>query len=268
MIIDRNYTMNDNMNDIAIKLLDSGHAKTTGDHWVGNIVSPMYTRLYYIVGGTPYIIVNGEKRCLEVGKCYMFPTGFSFKHACESSMEQLYFHLNLHDFNGTDLLRSANTVMEYTPPDGVISDMLKYMYSTDPVDSLRVKNQIYTSIMTLIDKYGLKLKTVHYSRCVELAMDYIKSHLNLRISISELAANSFVSESTLAKKFKAELGMTIGSYIDDSILFEAEQLLMKSNLTVLQISERFGFCDQFYFSRRFKKKYGETPQKYRKLHLI
>ena len=30
----------------------------------------------------------------------------------------------------------------------------------------------------------------------------------------------------------------------------------------------FGFCDQFYFSRRFKMKYGETPQKYRKLRLI
>ena len=58
--------------------------------------------------------------------------------------------------------------------------------------------------------------------------------------------------------------MTIGNYIDETILFESEQLLTKSELTVLQISEKFGFCDQFYFSRRFKAKYGDTPQKYRR----
>ena len=59
-----------------------------------------------------------------------------------------------------------------------------------------------------------------------------------------------------------------GSKTKGRINIEAEQLLLKSDLTVLQISERFGFCDQFYFSRRFKMKYGETPQKYRKLRLI
>ncbi|MBQ8551322.1 MAG: helix-turn-helix transcriptional regulator [Clostridia bacterium] len=267
MIIDRNYSMNDDINDVRLRLLDSGHAKTN-EEWIGNIVSPMYARLYYIVGGAPYIMKDGEKMRLEVGKCYLFPTGYSFRHACESSMEQLYFHINLNDFNGTDLLRCAHTVMEYTPQEGVIADMLRYAHSSELIDSLRMRQEIYTSLLTLIDKYGIKLKTTHYSRCVVLAMDYIKSHLNLRLAISDLAANSFVSESTLAKKFKAEVGMTIGSYIDDVILFEAEQLLLKSDLTVLQISERFGFCDQFYFSRRFKMKYGETPQKYRKLRLI
>ena len=109
---------------------------------------------------------------------------------------------------------------------------------------------------------------MRYSRCVLLAIEYIKSHLSLQLGIAELAANAFVSESTLAKKFKAEVGMTIGCYIDETILFEAEQLLTKTELSVLEISERFGFCDQFYFSRRFKAKYGETPQRYRKMKPI
>lgn len=271
MFINKNYAIFDNFNDIRLKLLDFGHAKTgIGNHekWGASIVSPMYARLYYIIGGDPYIINNGEKKPLEAGKCYLLPTGYSFRHACESSMEQLYFHINLNDSSGTDLLRSCNTIMEYTPDAKQISQMLEYVYSEDLRDVLALRHEVYTSLLALFDKYQVKFTSPHYSRAVLLAIEYIKSHLSLQLGISELAANSFVSESTLAKKFKNEVGMTIGNYIDDAIMFEAEQLLLKSDLSVLQISERFGFCDQFYFSRRFKLKYRETPQKYRKLRLI
>ena len=48
----------------------------------------------------------------------------------------------------------------------------------------------------------------------------------------------------------------------------AEHLLVSTNLSIQQISERFGFCDQFCFFRRFKEKYGETPQRYRRMRLI
>ena len=35
-------------------------------------------------------------------------------------------------------------------------------------------------------------------------------------------------------------------------------------MPVSEVSERLGFCDQFYFSRYFKKRCGESPLKYRK----
>ena len=44
-----------------------------------------------------------------------------------------------------------------------------------------------------------------------------------------------------------------------------EELLCDTDLSLSEISERFGFCDQFYFSRRFKAKYGETPRDTRKM---
>ena len=39
-------------------------------------------------------------------------------------------------------------------------------------------------------------------------------------------------------------------------------------MQISRISERYGFCDQFYFSRRFKEKFGVTPQKYRKMNSL
>jgi len=266
-IINRNAALCENMNGIKLRILDYGHA-ISNEEWVGNVVSPMYARLYYILGGNPFVIINGEYHKLDIGKCYLFPTGFSFKHACSSSMEQIYFHINLSDSDGSDLLRAAEQMMEFTPTPESIQQLKKYASSEAPADSLRVKQLIYSDLLTLFDKYEIPLVTANYSKCVRLAIKHIKKDINLRLSVKQLAAASFVSESTLSKKFKTEVGTTIGSYIDDLVLFEAEQLLLKTELSVQQISERLGFCDQFYFSRRFKKKYGETPQKYRKLKLI
>ena len=158
--------------------------------------------------------------------------------------------------------------MEFTPTAEMIEKLKNHAAGETPIDSLQVKQMVYSDLLTLFEKYDVPLITANYSKCVRLAVKYIKKNLNLRLSVKELAATSFVSESTLSKKFKTEVGTTVGSYIDGLVLFEAEQMLLKTELSVQQISERFGFCDQFYFSRRFKKKYGETPQKYRKLKLI
>jgi len=35
------------------------------------------------------------------------------------------------------------------------------------------------------------------------------------------------------------------------------------NLTDRQIAERLGFCDEFYFSRRFKQLTGRSPRQFR-----
>lgn len=263
MINEKNCKICDNINSIQLKVLDYGHARS-GCEWIGNVVAPPYARLYYIVGGDPFIIESGQRIPLLVGHCYLMPPGYSFRHACVTSMEQLYFHINLADSSGADLLRSCHGLMDSEPGSERIARLIALASRDDLNSGLMLRQEIYESLLTLIGKYGVKLESTHYSNCVLLAMEYIRSHLSLQLGISELAANSFVSESTLSKKFKSEVGMTIGSYIDEVIIFEAEQLLCKTDLTVLQISERFGFCDQFYFSRCFKAHFGETPQRYRK----
>lgn len=255
------------INAVQLNLLACGHADMTRE-WQGTSVSPMYSRLYYILGGDPYIIKGGERIPLEVGKCYILPTGYSYYYACETSMEQIYFHINLNDFTGQDLLRFADGIMEYTPDKAVAEELLKYVFSKDILDGLKLRQILYTSVLTLLEKNSVRLVMPTYSDCVKLAIEHIKSHLSLDLGIAELAAHAFVSQSTLAKKFRTEVGVTIGRYIDDLIMFEAEQLVRNTEMSVLQISEHYGFCDQFYFSRQFKKKYGKTPQKYRKLRVI
>lgn len=52
-----------------------------------------------------------------------------------------------------------------------------------------------------------------------------------------------------------EAGMSPGKYIDNMIFLKAKQMLSDPALTIGQISRKLGFCDQFYFSRRFKENF-------------
>jgi len=62
-----------------------------------------------------------------------------------------------------------------------------------------------------------------------------------------------------------ELGTTVNNYIDDLILTRAAQMIAEGVLSISAISNRFGFCDQFYFSRKFKAKFGIMPSEYKRL---
>ena len=62
-----------------------------------------------------------------------------------------------------------------------------------------------------------------------------------------------------------ELGTTVNNYIDDLILTRAAQMIAEGQFSINAISNRFGFCDQFYFSRKFKAKFGITPSEYKRL---
>ena len=51
--------------------------------------------------------------------------------------------------------------------------------------------------------------------------------------------------------------------IDEQLVAEIKALLYTSDLSVTQIADRFGFPDQSYLSRFFKRKTGFSPYDYR-----
>ena len=107
MLVEKSAVSCDEVNRIQLQLLDWGHACTARE-WVGDIRDPAYARLYYICTGDPYILFAGHQLPLQPGWWYLLPGGFSFRHACRSRMEQLYFHIQLVDDTGVNLLRRTD----------------------------------------------------------------------------------------------------------------------------------------------------------------
>lgn len=58
--------------------------------------------------------------------------------------------------------------------------------------------------------------------------------------------------------------LSIKQYINAKKTAEIEKLLKTSKRVIKEISDHFGFCNEFYFNTFFKKNAGITPGECRK----
>ena len=123
----------------------------------------------------------------------------------------------------------------------------------------------YVRIMTVCAKY-LTLSnavTVQRPTLTEEAKSYIRDNYDKKLSLGEICDHLACSKSTLVKVFREECGRTVGAYITDVRVAEAEQLLKNGRQSVSEIARITGFCDQSYFSKVFFARHGITPTDYR-----
>lgn len=71
------------------------------------------------------------------------------------------------------------------------------------------------------------------------------------------------SYETFRKKFRAAIGFSPGRFHLDSRIDRAAALLHQGRHTIKEIAAQLGFCDEFYFSRCFKRRFGQSPRNFR-----
>ena len=95
------------------------------------------------------------------------------------------------------------------------------------------------------------------------SIQYIQLHTNVAISVAEVAEAVGISRSHLSRRFKAELGFDISSFIMRCKLEEAKSQLIYTDNSLANSSNYLCFSSQSYFTNVFKSKYGMTPKEYR-----
>lgn len=97
------------------------------------------------------------------------------------------------------------------------------------------------------------------------AVQYIHTHFrDTPIRVSHLAQMAMVSETYFRSRFHAAFHLSPMQYILNLKLEYAAQLLESHLYSVAQVSEKCGFRDVKYFSRRFKKQHGMSPLSFQK----
>ena len=77
-----------------------------------------------------------------------------------------------------------------------------------------------------------------------------------------------VDKSYFYKLFKMWSGISPTQYRNQLRVTAAKDLLIHTNLSIFEISQKIGFDDPYYFSRLFKKEVGLSPAHYRKSKLL
>ena len=111
--------------------------------------------------------------------------------------------------------------------------------------------------------WGNLTKSEEVEDPIETVKKMIAENLGTEISRDELAAAVYLNPDYLTRRFKQETGLSLSDYIIEKRVALAKRLLLKTELSIVEISEKAGFSYSSYFVRLFRKKTGITPQQYR-----
>ena len=98
---------------------------------------------------------------------------------------------------------------------------------------------------------------------VKNALNYIEENYTQKLTLSEVAEKTYVSQWHLSKLLNRHTGQSFSDILNHVRIEHAKELLKDPALRIGDISEQVGFLDLAHFSRVFKKQEGVSANEYR-----
>ncbi|MED2082388.1 AraC family transcriptional regulator [Brevibacillus formosus] len=104
--------------------------------------------------------------------------------------------------------------------------------------------------------------TFAMNKHVTTMIDYMKTNVEVGITLVDLSRVSNISLSQLVRLFKKHTGVTPHQYLIQLRIERAKQLIRCGNLSGKEIAVHAGFSDQAHFTKLFKRMTGMSPLQY------
>jgi AraC family transcriptional regulator, arabinose operon regulatory protein len=98
---------------------------------------------------------------------------------------------------------------------------------------------------------------------IRAAQEIVGARLSEPMDIGGLGQAVGLSRSRFTLLFTEQTGLSPQAYIEITRLARAAQMLQSSSWSVTQVAEDVGFANAYYFSTRFRRRYGMPPSAYR-----
>ena len=96
-------------------------------------------------------------------------------------------------------------------------------------------------------------------------MSYIHNSYKEKISLNEIALSGGVSKRTCENIFAKYLNKTPMEYVTDFRLRKSIEMMLNSDMSILEISIETGLSGASYYAEVFRKAFGVSPAEYRKM---
>ncbi|HIW33082.1 MAG TPA: response regulator [Candidatus Paenibacillus intestinavium] len=195
----------------------------------------------------------------------------SIKEQTREKIETILDHLGDECNNqliNIDLISSiynqvVSLIYKYHGHSGKINEISHLQYEVIARSYESIK-QLFDGVKAFFDQLSGEEVFIPNEKAKKI-IEYIDSSFTEDILLSEIAKAFNFSIGYVSTLIKKETGVTYSEYIMYKRLNTAKELMNDPSLSIQDIVHRVGYKDYFHFNKLFKKHFGITPSKFRKL---
>lgn len=133
------------------------------------------------------------------------------------------------------------------------------------IDETAHRDPLYSEMQYLVLKLLLILKTPPaINTTAQLISEYLENNIATVSSLSDICREFHYSKNYIIRIFKKEFGVSPIQYVNDAKIKRAMYLLETTSRPVKEITEECGYSDYPYFYKRFVRKTGLSPLRWRR----
>ncbi len=258
---------------------------------VWRIADP-YQILIFIKSGHCRIRMDGAEYRLGPGDVFYLPRDCQYERRPEGEefCEMVYLHFVLPTEGETLDRQTARkrleepeqegmlavwltqqmTLGQNGAPEGLLAEMIRCCEGTAAerqlaaVDLCRLLALLTARTAASVPARQGEEAAQHHPVSLQKALSYVAQHYTEKITLDDLSAAGFVSKQMMIRYFREAFGKTPVAYVIEYKVDKIKQMLMTyPEVSIKELCGEFGFDDQCYFSRIFRKVTGESPSAYR-----
>lgn len=194
--------------------------------------------------------------------------------------KSLFAYLSSAGFEYTELISRK------MPPMDVLSESEKkeflilyekniftYFFTVDPVDDIMARLNLraflaYVFTRYFIDLEGARGRTKALPHWLEVTCDKMNRYDNFSAGLERMVEISGKSQEYLARCMNTYFGMTTTEYINELRLNYAANILVTSDIPIIDVIFDCGFQSVGYFYKLFNEKYKMSPTKFKKINRL
>lgn len=222
----------------------------------------------YIIEGEGWCEINGKTFGLKQGDL-SFATPMDI-HSYKSDKPFKTITVNFYTDNLDKELAKLSDIESCIMkcPDE-IKQLFMLLSAERSVDSYRYLfcRNLIEVIAIMFLSYAKIRKNPDMPKEIVYAVGYINQYFRTNIDLKSISEKCNYSTTYMSRQFKKFVGMGFVEYLTDVRAFHAKNLLINSDITVTQIAYECGFGSLRSLNRAFLKKYGCSPNVYKRQNL-
>lgn len=232
--------------------------------------------LLLVEKGSLFLVLDDRRCSAKVGEVVLIPPKVT--HSARTKSVPLTYHsvsFEIHTFL-TGLRDNQRLILPFSAgktasptvihdPEAVqtLHSLIDTYRAGEDAGSLFITSYFYKFFGLLYRKTALSASPSPVADAsMREVLDYIDSHFSEPLSVAEISKQFGYAESHFCRRFKHTTGMTPINYIRTLRMEWAKRLLINDDLSISEVATACGFPDSSYFTRCFKKVYGEAPSQY------